>query len=86
MALAIFITGSQSGSVISVTKISPFLKLFKSSSLTPSCEFKIFTFPDPILSPTEIPVTNTFFSTSSFILYSIISFDVLLELTVSGLA
>ena len=63
MALAFFITGSQSGDVVWATKTSPTLNLSASA-----IERKMVTFPAPIFSPTAFPVSNTFpFSLSLYI-------------------
>ena len=79
MALAIFIIGSQSGSVISVTNTSPFLKEFMLFALC-----KTRTFPAPILDPTAIPETRTL-----LVFCNLYSFKIFLsspETTVSGRA
>ena len=79
--------GSQSGSVISVTKISPSLKSDPSNVPSlPSKEYIFCTFPCPILSPTAIPVNLTTAFSELSILYSTKSLSFFLECIVSGLA
>jgi len=54
IAAAVFITGSQSGVVVSATRISPGLKEGRSEISGITCAF-----PDAILSPTLLPITRT---------------------------
>ncbi len=79
IALAFFMIGSQSGSVISVTKISP-----SSNSLSFLTSVMILALPDAILVPTEIPVTIGEAVVCN--LYSVISKCFFSAWTVSGRA
>src|SRR5882724_7554153 len=85
IADAFFITGSQSGSVISVTSTSPAWNSWP-SVIRLSNENKTATLPVPILSPTAMPLNKVLRGTSSAITYSVILLKSFLEWIVSGLA